>query len=183
MDTELSYVHGAVGTPLIGQTVGVHFDRAAARWGDRPALIVREQGVRWTYAMLKEQVDAVAAGLLGLGLLPGERVGIWSPNNAEWVVTQLATAKAGLILVNINPAYRTHELEYALSKVGCRTLITATRFKASDYLAMLGELAPELAASHPGRLRSELLPALEMVIQIGGMSKGTLPFAELASLG
>ena len=91
----LSYVHGASDVPLIGETIGVQFDRAAARWADRPALIVREQGVRWTYAELQAQVDAFAAGLLALGLEPGDRVGIWSPNNAEWVVTQFATAKAG----------------------------------------------------------------------------------------
>jgi fatty-acyl-CoA synthase len=183
MVTELSYVHGASDVPLIGETVGVHFDRAVQRWGDRTALVVREQGVRWTYAELKGHVDAFAAGLLALGLEPGERVGIWSPNNAEWVITQLATAKAGLILVNINPAYRTHELEYALNKVGCRALVTATRFKTSDYLAMLGELAPELATSHPGRLKSARLPKLETVIQIGGAVPGALPFAEVAAAG
>src|SRR6478735_10589641 len=140
-----SYVHGASATQLIGETIGAFFDQAAERWSDREALVVRHQSIRWTYAELKQQVDAFAAGLLALGLAPGDRVGIWSPNNAQWVVTQLATAKAGLILVNINPAYRTHELEYALNKVGCKALITATSFKSSDYLAMLGELAPELA--------------------------------------
>ena len=119
-----SYVHGTSATPLIGETIGVHFDIAAERFGDRDALIVRHQGIRWTYAELKERVDAFAAGLLALGLEPGDRIGIWSPNNSEWVVTQFATAKAGLILVNINPAYRLCELEYALNKVGCRALIT-----------------------------------------------------------
>ena len=122
----LSYVHGATGVPLIGETIGANFDRAVARWGDRSALVVRQQGVRWSYRELGEKVDAFAAGLIALGLQPGERVGIWSPNNAEWVITQFATAKAGLILVNINPAYRLSELEYALNKVGCRALITAT---------------------------------------------------------
>ncbi|MEK0082944.1 AMP-binding protein [Benzoatithermus flavus] len=183
MTGTLSYVHGAVDVPLIGETIGVHLDRVVARWGDRTALVVREQGVRWTYAELKERVDAFAAGLLALGLEPGDRVGIWSPNNAEWVITQFATAKAGLILVNINPAYRVHELEYALNKVGCRALITATRFKTSDYLAMLREIAPELGSSHPGRLKSERLPRLETVIQIGGHEAGTLPFAEILEAG
>ena len=126
---------------------------------------MREQDVRWTYAELDAEVDAFAAGLLALGLEPGDRVGIWSPNNAEWVVTQFATAKAGLILVNINPAYRTHELDYALNKVGCRALVTATSFKTSDYLAMLRELAPEL----PGTGRHEPRCRIcETVIQIGG---------------
>ncbi len=183
MTVQQSYVHGASAVPLVGETVGAHFDRAVARWGDRPALIVREAGLRWTYAELQREVDAFAAGLLALGLEPGDRVGIWSPNNAEWVVTQLATAKAGLILVNINPAYRTHELEFALNKVGCRALVTATRFKTSDYAAMLGELAPELASSPPGRLRSARLPRLEAVIQVGGEGAGTLPFAEVARAG
>ncbi len=158
MTDGLSYVHGVSDVPLIGETVGAHFQRAAARWPDRPALIVREQAIRWTYAELDAQVDAFAAGLLALGLEPGDRVGIWSPNNAEWVVTQFATAKAGLILVNINPAYRTHELDYALNKVGCRALVTATSFKTSDYLAMLRELAPELATAHPANCAAPACP-------------------------
>jgi len=99
-----SYVHGASCTPLIGETIGVHFDKVAERCGERDALISRHQGIRWSYRALKERVDAFAAGLVALGLRPGERVGIWSPNNAEWVAVQFATAKAGLILVNINPA-------------------------------------------------------------------------------
>ncbi|MFO1075473.1 MAG: AMP-binding protein [Geminicoccaceae bacterium] len=180
---ELSYVHGAAAVPLLGLTIGAQLDAAAVRWGERPALIVREQGVRLSYAELHASVEACAAGLLALGLEPGDRIGIWSPNNAEWVLTQLAAAKAGLILVTINPAYRTHELDYALNKVGCRALVTASRFKASDYRAMLDELAPELATCPPGRLRSARLPKLESVIQIGGTSPGTLPFAELAMAG
>ena len=104
---------------------------------------------------------------MALGLEPGERIGMWSPNNAEWVVTQFATAKAGLILVNINPAYRVTELEYALNKSGCAALVTASRFKTSDYLAMLGELAPELMTASPGQLRSARLPALRLIIAIG----------------
>src|SRR5688572_25314817 len=109
-----SYVHGASATPLLGDTIGVHFDKAVRRWPNAAALVVRHQNIRWTYSELQREVDAVAAGLLALGLEPGDRVGIWSPNNAEWVVTQFATAKAGMILVNINPAYRLVELEYAL---------------------------------------------------------------------
>ena len=120
-----SYVHGASDTPLIGDTIGVHLDRMAALSPDRPALVVRHQDIRWTYAEFREKVDALAAGFLALGLRPGNRIGIWSPNNVEWILTQFATAKAGLILVNINPAYRLHELEYAINKVGAKALILA----------------------------------------------------------
>ncbi len=180
----LSYVHGAVDTPLIGETIGNHFSRSVARWGERPSLIVRQQGVRWNYAELGARVDAFAAGLLALGLEPGERVAIWSPNNAEWVVTQFATAKAGLILVNINPAYRLSELEYALNKVGCRALITATAFKTSDYMGMLNTLAPELAAAQPGNLNAAKLPSLRAVIQIGGHTvPGAHSFEAVAAMG
>ena len=175
--TPPSYVHGASCTPLIGETIGVHFDRVAERCAERDALISRHQGIRWSYSALKERVDAFAAGLLALGLRPGERIGIWSPNNAEWVVAQFATAKAGLILVNINPAYRLAELEYALNKAGCTALITAARFKASDYLSMLSELAPELATESAGELRAARLPDLRLVIVIGTEKvPGTLCF-------
>ena len=151
----LSYVHGASATPLIGTTIGTHFTAAATRWRDRPALIVRQQGIRWSYGELLAHVEDVAANLLALGLKPGDRVGIWSPNNAEWVLTQYATALAGLVLVNINPAYRLSELEYALNKVGCVALITATRFKSSDYIGMLDALG------------AAKLPLLRHRIQIG----------------
>ncbi|MGH7040609.1 MAG: AMP-binding protein [Acetobacteraceae bacterium] len=178
-----SYVHGASDIPLLGETIGANFDRTVADYGDRPGLIVPSQGVRWSYRELAAQVDAFAAGMLALGLRPGDRVGIWSPNNAEWVVTQFATAKAGLILVNINPAYRLVELDYALNKVGCRALITATRFKSSDYLGMVGSLAPELAHAQPGHLSAARLPALEIVIQIGGPAvPGTIGFEQVAKL-
>jgi fatty-acyl-CoA synthase len=179
-----SYVHGASPIPLIGETIGVHFDRIVERFGERDALIVRQQKLRWSYRELRQRVDAFAAGLLALGLLPGERIGIWSPNNAEWLVAQFATAKAGLILVNINPAYRTSELEYALNKAGCRALITAARFKTSDYLAMLNQLAPELATAVPGKLDAERLPGLRLVINIGGDGvSGMLRFDQVYELG
>ena len=179
-----SYVHGAAATPLIGETIGVHFDKAVARWPGRDALIVRQQNVRWTYGELKRQVDALAAGLFGLGLEPGDRVGIWSPNNAEWVVTQFATARAGLILVNINPAYRLSELEYALNKVGCKALITAVSFKSSDYLVMLRKLAPELETCGPGRLHAAKLPDLRTVIRLGdGATPGMLNYADVLRFG
>ena len=179
----LSYSHGASDIPLLGETIGVNFDRTVARWGERPGLISCQQGVSWTYKELGEKVNAFAAGLLALGLQPGERVGIWSPNNAEWVVTQFATAKAGLILVNINPAYRLSEVEYALNKVGCRALIAATRFKTSDYIGMVNTLAPELARSKPGHLDAAKLPHLRTVIQIGESAPGTVAFDSIYGLG
>lgn len=180
----LSYVTGLSTQPLIGETIGLNFDRTIAQWGDRPGLIVRQQGIRWSYVELGAKVDAFAAGLLALGLHTGDRVGIWSPNNAEWVITQFATAKAGLVLVNINPAYRLSELEYALNKVGCRALITATRFKTSDYVGMVNTLAPELACALPGRLTAERLPKLEMVIEINGIpSPGMIPFNSILEMG
>ncbi len=178
-DAELSYVHGAVDVPLLGETLGQNLDRTARRVPDCPALIVPGQGVRWSYRDLVERAEAFAAGLLALGLARGDRIGIWSLNNAEWVVTQFATAKAGLVLVNINPAYRLTELEFALNKVGCRALILATRFKTSDYVGLLTELAPELPGAEPGRLRAARLPSLEIVIQIGGRSAGMIPFDEV----
>jgi fatty-acyl-CoA synthase len=153
----LSFVHGASEVPLMYSTLGTAFDEAAARWGERPALVVCHQNIRWTYAELKRQVDRFAAGLIELGLNRGDRIGIWAPNCAQWVVAQFATAKAGLILVNINPAYRVNELEYALTKVGCRALITADRFKSTDYLAMLRSLTT-----------SNRLPELRFIIRIEG---------------
>ena len=159
-----SYVQGSTDVPLIEDTIGVTFDKAAAQWPDNEALVVRDQNVRWTYSQLHLYVDEFAAGLLALGLEPGDRIGIWSPNNAEWVVTQLASAKAGLILVNINPAYRLFELEYALNKVGCKALITATAFKSSDYVGMLRELAPELDNCSGRDLHAAKLPSLQTVI-------------------
>jgi len=178
-----SYVHGASAVPLIGETIGANFDAAAARWQDREALVVRHQDIRWTYGDLKREVDAFAAGLLALGLEPGDRIGIWSPNNAEWVVTQFATAKAGLILVNINPAYRISELEYALNKVSAKALILAASFKTSDYIGMVREISPEIEGSKPGALTSKRLPHLKTLIQIGGeTAQGMYAFSDIASL-
>ena len=178
-----SYSHGASTKPLIGETLGANFDAAVKKWGARDALIVRHQNIRWSYLELQEKVNAFAAGLLNLGLEPGDRVGIWSPNNSEWVVVQYATAKAGLILVNINPAYRVAELEYAINKVGCKALILASSFKSSDYVAMVGELAPEISKSTPGNISCGRLPSLKTVIQIGGKTNdGYFDFGQIPGL-
>ncbi|MGH7121905.1 MAG: AMP-binding protein [Acetobacteraceae bacterium] len=179
----MSYVHGASSVPLLGETVGENFARVAAANAERPALIVHEQGVHWSYAELAERVDRLATGLLALGLVPGDRVGIWSLNCAEWVLTQFATARAGLVLVNINPSYRSTELEHALTKAGCVALVTADRFKGSDYLGMLNALLPELAASSRGDLAAARVPRLKAVIGIGGAAPGIIPFADVAAGG
>jgi fatty-acyl-CoA synthase len=140
----LSYLHGASPVPLLGETIGNDLDRTVARFPDRDAVISVHQGVRMTYAEFHAAVEEVARGLLALGIEPGERVGIWSPNNAEWVTLQYATAKMGAILVNINPAYRTSELAYALAQSGVSTLVLAPRFRQADYLAMLDEVAEQV---------------------------------------
>src|SRR4051812_25800758 len=127
-----SYAHGTSTTPLLGETIGDNLDRAVREHGDREALVVRHQGVRLSYAELGTQVDRAARALVAAGLQPGDRVGIWAPNCAEWVLIQYATAKAGVILVNINPAYRTSELEYVLNQSGARMLVAAQSFKTSD---------------------------------------------------
>lgn len=177
---QLSHVIGATDIPLLNQTIGESFDLMVSQFADREALVVCHQNIRWTYGELRERVDNLAVGLLRLGLKPDERIGIWSPNRAEWVLAQFATAKAGLVLVNINPAYRLVELEYALTKVGCRALITAPGFKTSDYLDMLNTLAPELATAEPGDLHAQRLPDLRWVIRLGDeQTAGMLNFDSL----
>src|SRR5690349_14884134 len=160
----LSYVHGAGSVPLRGETIGAALDRIAAEFGDRDALISCHQNLRYTYAQLLDEVNCAARSLLALGVKSGDRVGIWSANVAEWVITQYAAAKAGAILVNINPAYRARELEYALNDSGVSVLVTARSFRKTDYLEMLLALAPELADSGSASLLLEGLPHLRAVI-------------------
>lgn len=158
-----SYTQGASAVPLIGDTIGAHFDKAVERWADRPALIVTQQNIRWTYAELNARVDAFAAGLLALGLAPGDRVGIWSPNNAEWVVTQFATAKAGLILVNINPAYRTFEVDYRAAaefQVAAHANVMALQRRRLD--ACGGERAAEAAQNGHGEVACKAPPEVHV---------------------
>jgi fatty-acyl-CoA synthase len=179
----MSYVHGADDTPLKYQTIGNALDETVRRFAEREALVVAHQDVRWSYAELGERADRLAVGLLGLGLEPGDRLGIWAPNCSEWVLTQFASAKAGLILVNINPAYRTSELEFCLRKVGCRALVAAQRMKSSDYLAMLSALIPELA-DDASTLDCARFPDLRWIITLGtGPVPGCRCFADVAALG
>jgi fatty-acyl-CoA synthase len=180
----LSHVSGDRSEPLLHKTIPALLADTVAKYGPREAAVFVDQGKRFTWDEFAEAVDALAAGLLALGLRTGERIGIWSPNRWEWLVTQFATARIGLILVNINPAYRLAELEYALNKVGCRALITAVRFKTSDYLGMIGTLAPELAHARPGKLEAVTLPELEIVIRMGEeKSPGMFNLADVMAMG
>jgi fatty-acyl-CoA synthase len=178
-----SYTSGTSDVPLLGLTIGDMFDRIAARHADNEALVSRHQGLRYTYAQLQTEVDRAARALMALGVAKGQRVGIWAPNCAEWTITQLATAKLGAILVNVNPSYRRHEAHYALRQSGCTWVVIAPWFKTSDYTAMLHELAPELAGSRPGALRAAELPALRGVVRLGEeVSPGMLAWPELLAL-
>lgn len=184
----LALARGATEQPLIEQTIGECFDAMVARQPEHEALVSVHQGLRYSYRQLQQAARQLASALLGLGLQPGDRIGIWSHNNAEWVLMQLATAQVGLVLVNINPAYRTAEVEYALNKVGCRALVTMRQFKSSDYLAMLQQLAPEWAHGQPGALESGTLPHLRSVVWIdqpgqGEEVLGLLRFSELMARG
>jgi len=163
----LSYVHGPGTVPLLGETIGASLDRIAAGFGDRDALISYHQNLRYTYSQLLEQANGAARALLALGVQRGERVGIWSGNVAEWVITQYAAAKVGAILVNINPAYRLRELEYALKQSSISVLVTARTFRRTDYVEMLTALAPELQTARGGPLNIARLPALRHVVYLG----------------
>ena len=165
-----SYSHGIGSTSLLGITIGDMFDQVVRKYPNEDALIVHHQDIRWTYDDLYEQVERCALSLLSCGLDKGERLGIWSPNRSEWTVLQLATAKLGLILVNINPSYRVHELEYALQQSACKMIVLADQFKSSRYTEMLQELAPELAQNEFGDLQSSKLPHLTHVVSLGPTS-------------
>ncbi|WP_406645775.1 AMP-binding protein [Aliisedimentitalea scapharcae] len=179
-----SYVRGATTPPLTYVTIPQLLRDAVSRFGPREAAVFSQQNIRMSYYDLDRAVDELASGLLALGLEKGDRVGIWSPNRYEWVLTQFATARVGLILVNINPAYRLSELEYALNKVGCKALITASAFKSSDYVGMIHTLAPELDTCAPGRLQAAKLPHLRSVVVLGdGGVAGTYSFDQLCQLG
>jgi fatty-acyl-CoA synthase len=179
-----SYTSGTSDTPLLGLTIGDMFDQTAATYPDQPALISRHQNIRLTYRELQAQVNQCARALLHLGITKGQRVGIWSPNRAEWCITQFATAKIGAILVNINPSYRLHELEYVLNQSGCSAIVIAAAFKTSNYTEMLHSLAPELAHCEIGKLQAEKLPELRTVIRMGeDHVPGMLPWPELMEMG
>jgi len=171
--TQISYDHGVSTKKLIGETIGSFFDRAVETWRDREALVVRQQNVRWSWGELGRRVDDLAAGLLSLGLERGDRVGIWAPNRSEWTLAQFATAKAGLILVNVNPAYRRSELEYAMNKVECKALILAPALKTSNYLEITDDL-----------VKAKKLPHLRHIVRLGAeKTPGMLNFDDVATAG
>ncbi|MCY4300630.1 MAG: AMP-binding protein [Aestuariivita sp.] len=179
-----SYVRGAAHPSLAYMTIPQLFQSAVSRFGPRDAVLFCAQDIRMSYYDLERAIDDVAAGFLALGLKKGDRVGIWSPNRLEWVLTQFATARIGLILVNINPAYRLGELEYALNKVECKALVTATSFKSSNYIRMLQDIAPELENCAPGQLQATRLPHLKHIIVMGhDIPHGTYSFDQLCKIG
>ena len=170
---QISYDHGVSQKKLIGETIGAFFDRTVETYRDREALVVKHQNVRWSWGELGRRVDELAAGLTALGLERGDRVGIWSPNTSEWTLTQFATAKAGLVLVNVNPAYRRAELEYAMNKVECKALILAPALKTSNYLEIVADL-----------VKDRKLPHLKHIVRLGkDKTPGMLNFDEVAKGG
>jgi len=180
----LSHVKGSTTRPLIDATIPAFMSEVRRRHGDRLAAVFCQTGERWTYSDLSRRIDRLAAGLLSIGVYKGDRVGIWAPNRPEWLLTQFATARIGAILVNINPSYQTAELEFALRRAGVSTLLTAPRFRGSDYLAKLHEIAPELGRARPGQLRSEKLPLLRRVVQLGtDHVQGAFSFDEVMARG
>jgi fatty-acyl-CoA synthase len=183
MSHTLSYTSGSSDTALLGITIGDMFDQTVARYPDNEALVVRHQGIRFTYRQLKAQVDRCARALMALGAAKGDRVGIWAPNRAEWTIVQLASAKIGAILVNVNPSYRLHEVQYALSQSGCAYLVIAPQFKTSDYTQVVYDLAPELMSARVGKLRADKLPDLRAVVRLGDApSPGMLTWDGLLQL-
>ena len=161
-----SYTCGISNEPLLGITIGDKFDEIVSQFPDNEALIVHHQNIRWTYSQLQEQVNDCAKALLTAGINIGDRVGIWSSNRYEWTVLQFATAKVGAILVNINPSYRIHELEYALKQSACTMIVIADKFKTSDYQKMLLELVPQLAKADNGTLNAVNFPKLTTVVSL-----------------
>ncbi|MDD4127397.1 MAG: AMP-binding protein, partial [Methanomicrobium sp.] len=161
---KISYASGLSDVPLIGETIGEMLENIVKQYPDNEALVAVDQNIRWTYSEFLLKVDELARSLMALGVEKGDRVAIWAMNYAEWVVVQFATAKCGAIMVNINPAYRTFELEYALKQSEVHTLILQGRFKNSDYVGMLYEACPEIIESRAGKISTEKFPFLRNVV-------------------
>lgn len=179
-----AHVRGDSAPPLIDLTIPALLADTVARYGDREAAVFPAQGIRWTWREFATRVDALAGGLMRAGLERGDRLGVWAPNRFEWLLAQFATARIGVILVNINPAYRVFELEFALRKTGCKAMILSERFRSSDYIGMVRDVAPELAASAPGALSAGDLPMLRTVVTCGeDPHPGCYRFAEIEAMG
>ncbi len=179
-----SHVCGPTDQSLIELTIPALLKRTVTQYPDHEAAVFSQQDIRWNYVEFAREVDRLAGGLHTLGVVKGDRVGVWAPNRSEWLLAQFATARIGAILVNINPAYRLFELEYALNKVGCKALITAPRFKTSDYVGMIRELAPEMETAEPGSRSLEKLPTLENVICMGDeIPAGMIAFDDVLAMG
>ncbi|XP_053424705.1 medium-chain acyl-CoA ligase ACSF2, mitochondrial isoform X2 [Nycticebus coucang] len=179
----LSYVQGRTKIRLVNKTVGRCLDATAQRIPDQEALVVLHENVRLTFAQLKEEVDKAASGLLSIGLCKGDRLGMWGPNSYAWVLIQLATAQAGIILVSVNPAYQAMELEYVLKKVGCKALVFPQQFKTQQYYNILKQICPELENAQPGALKSQRLPDLSTIISIDAPLPGTLLLDDVVAAG
>ncbi|XP_012864233.1 PREDICTED: acyl-CoA synthetase family member 2, mitochondrial [Dipodomys ordii] len=179
----LSYVQGSTNFHLIDRTVGGCLDATAQKFPDREALVIVHEDIRLTYAQLKEEVDKAASGLLSIGLRKGDRLGMWGPNSYAWILMQLATAQAGIILVSVNPAYQALELEYVLKKVGCKALVFPKEFKTQQYYNILKQICPELEKAQPGALKSKRLPDLTTVILVDASLPGTLLLDDVMAAG
>ena len=166
MSSSVSYASGPSDKPLLGTPIPKLFDRIVEQYGDREAVVSIHQDVRLTYSQLAERANELARAFIAAGFEKGDRVGVWSPNNVEWLTTQYATAKAGIILVTINPAYRVHELAYVLEQSGCKGLVLQNQFKTSDYEAMISELCPDLRSVETGSLSTEKFPNLNTVVSM-----------------
>uniref|UniRef100_A0A8K9WPY2 Medium-chain acyl-CoA ligase ACSF2, mitochondrial n=1 Tax=Oncorhynchus mykiss TaxID=8022 RepID=A0A8K9WPY2_ONCMY len=178
-----SYVHGASSVSLLGQTVGQSLQAAADRWPHREALVFLQDGVRKTFSQFQEDVDQAAAGLLALGLKRGDRLGVWGPNTYHWILFQFATAKAGIILVSINPAYQLKELEFTLGKVQCKAVVCPTQFKTQRFCDTLRQICPEMDTAESGVFRSSRLPDLRMVIVTDSRQTGTVHVEDVMRAG
>ncbi|XP_056431362.1 medium-chain acyl-CoA ligase ACSF2, mitochondrial-like [Gadus chalcogrammus] len=178
-----SCVHGTSSTSLVYSTIGQCLQAAARRWPDREAVVFPQEGVRKTFAQFQEDVDKTAAGLFALGLNRGDRLGVWGPNTYEWILYQYATAKAGIIMVSVNPAYQLNELEYTMRKVKCNAVVCPTRFKTQEFCQMLREICPEINTAASGRIQSSRLPDLRMVIVTDSRQPGMLHVEDVLQAG
>lgn len=180
----LSYISGSSDKPLIGQTIGDYFDYIVEKYPDNTAVVSKHQNIRLTYEELEIKVNQCAKAMLSIDLKRGDRLGIWAPNCVEWLIVQLATSKLGVILVNINPAYRLDELEYALKNVQVKALVIADKFKTSDYAGMIYELVPELKKNHNPIFKCKRLPDLQTVVSLAPKNlDGILMWDEFMDMG